>query len=368
MTRKIVVCGHLCLDLFPEMAHVPLQALSTPGRLFEVGGMRFSTGGCVSNTGLALHKLGSNVQLMATIGGDAIGQLTLQFLRNRDPRLIESIKVEPDLSSSYTVVLSPEHVDRIFLHCTGPNADFSLRDIDFSALLSGDIFHLGYPPILPRLYLDSGIELAAIMKSVKEAGLITSMDTSLPDANSSAGKADWRLILERSLPYVDIFVPSLEEILMMLRPQDFVIWQAGGRNFLNQSYLEVFANMLIAMGVAIAGIKLGEHGAFIKGASVHRLSQLQNGFLDIEHWADVSAYHPAFHVAVEGTTGAGDSAYAGLLHALVSQFSPPQSIQAACAVGACNVEVVDATSGIQEWQAIQKRIENGWKMLPALPK
>jgi sugar/nucleoside kinase (ribokinase family) len=367
VNRKIVVCGHLCLDLFPEMAHVPLQALSSPGSLFEVGEMRFSTGGCVSNTGLALHKLGSAVQLMATIGDDAIGELTLQFIRSRDPHLTEGIRIATATGSSYTVVLSPEHVDRIFLHCTGPNANFCSADVNFSLFSAGDMFHLGYPPILPRLYLDNGIELATIMKAAQDAGMITSMDTSLPDVNSPAGKAEWQLILERSLPFIDVFVPSLEETLFMLRPSDYERWRMNDRVFLTQAYVEALADSLAEMGVAIAGIKLGEFGAFVKGASVKRLTHLPDGFLDVRQWADVSAYHPAFAVQVEGTTGAGDSAYAGLLHALASQQTPQQCVEAACAVGACNVEAIDATSGIQEWNATKQRIHTGWQTLQDLP-
>ena len=36
------------------------QTLFQPGRMLEVGTVSFSTGGAVSNTGLAFHKLGIN--------------------------------------------------------------------------------------------------------------------------------------------------------------------------------------------------------------------------------------------------------------------------------------------------------------------
>lgn len=40
-----------------------------------------------------------------------------------------------------------------------------------------------------------------------------------PDPTSEAGRKDWNRILERVLPYVDIFLPSLEEILYMIDRQ-----------------------------------------------------------------------------------------------------------------------------------------------------
>ena len=71
---EIIVSGHLCMDLIPEMAHVPLDELATPGRIFAVGPLVMSTGGAVSNTGMDLHRLGIDVRLMASVGGDPLGR------------------------------------------------------------------------------------------------------------------------------------------------------------------------------------------------------------------------------------------------------------------------------------------------------
>ena len=70
----IIVSGHLCLDLLPRMDAVPLDSLNSPGRLFEVGALGFSTGGAVSNTGLALHRLGMNIRTHGECGRRFSGQ------------------------------------------------------------------------------------------------------------------------------------------------------------------------------------------------------------------------------------------------------------------------------------------------------
>ena len=48
-----------------------------PGRLLQIGPATFSTGGPVSNTGLALHRLGIATRLMGKVGDDLLGQAAL---------------------------------------------------------------------------------------------------------------------------------------------------------------------------------------------------------------------------------------------------------------------------------------------------
>ncbi|QRG70242.1 hypothetical protein [Brevibacillus choshinensis] len=57
---EVMVAGLVCLDIFPTVpAGKALSQFLLPGKLIEVGEAAVSTGGAVSNTGLALHRLGS---------------------------------------------------------------------------------------------------------------------------------------------------------------------------------------------------------------------------------------------------------------------------------------------------------------------
>jgi sugar/nucleoside kinase (ribokinase family) len=363
----VIVSGHLCLDLIPRMEHVPLGVLGAPGRLSEVGALDFATGGAVSNTGLALHRLGVNVRLMATVGEDLIGQVITRILEDRDPTLTQLITVASGQPGSYTIVLSPQRVDRIFLHCTGTNSVFGVANIDFSLLAGAKIFHLGYPPLLPRLMADDGAELQAIYQQAQAAGVVTSLDMTLPDPNGLGGQANWVEILRRTLPHTDIFLPSIEEILFMLRRTEYMAWRDNLRPHLTAEYLRAVADELLSMGVAIAGFKLGDLGLYLKIAGADRLRQLAPLNLPVEAWADRELYTPAYEVAVAGTTGAGDSAYAGFLAALLRGMTPDEASQWACAVGACNVEAADAASGIRTWEATAARMRAGWPTRQARP-
>lgn len=358
----IIVSGHLCIDLIPQMDHVPLEKLATPGRLFETGPLAVATGGAVSNTGLALHRLGVDVRLMATVGDDILGQTIINILKNRDERLAQSISVQPDQSSSYTVVLSPAKADRIFLHCPCTNSAFGVANIDFSLLSQARIFHLGYPPILPRLMANNGQELTEIYQRAKQAGVITSLDMTLPDPNGPSGQVDWMAILRNALPYVDIFVPSIEEIVFMMRRNDYNAWDGRVLEHLNADYLSHLADDLLSMGPSIVGFKLSEMGLYLKTADAAHIRQLDCLPLDANAWANVELYSPAFQVELVSTLGAGDSAYAGFLAALLRGMTPADAIRWACAVGAHNVEAADATSGVRTWTETQARIDSGWSL------
>lgn len=355
----VIVSGHLCLDMFPEMANVPLSTLSTPGRLYETGALSLSTGGAVSNTGLALHQLGVNVRLMSNVGDDFIGQAILHVIEGYAPHLSEYIRRQSGEPSSYTIVLSPEKVDRMFLHCTGTNRTFGADDVDYELLKRAKIFHLGYPALLPGLIVNEGKGLETIYQRAQASGVITSLDMALPDPKTLSGQVDWVGIFQRTLPYVDIFIPSIEEILFCLRHADYERWRGQLWEHLTQDYLAELADEIIGMGCAITGFKLGERGIYLKTADAERLGRIERIPLGQE-WATVQLWHPAFQVEVVGTTGAGDSAYAGFLTSLLHGLSPEAAVKMACAVGACNVEAPDATSGVRSWEATLARLDAGW--------
>jgi sugar/nucleoside kinase (ribokinase family) len=365
MPYEIIACGQMCLDLLPRMGNVTSDNLATTGKLFETGAMQISTGGSVANTGLALQRLGIKTGLMGLVGDDFIGRATIEFLRNREHQLGDHIHVEPNMSSSYTIVLAPDNQDRSFLHYFGTNNSFDYDKVDFDMIAQGDMFHLGYPTVLPKLFAHDGAGLAKIFKKVHDdLGLITSMDLSLPDPTQPSGQASWKTIFERTLPYVDIFIPSIEEIMLMLRRSDYEAWGSDLLSHLTANYLKELAQELLELGSAIVGFKLGESGLYLHTSSdENRLSFLDNINQPIAEWLDKTFWQPAFKVDVVGTTGAGDSAYAGFLSALYRGLDCHTCVKWACAVGACNVESFDSTSGVLGWEETAKRLSTDWKTL-----
>lgn len=377
----IVVAGHTCVDIIPtfdpsqappgnEQAH--LETLLIPGKLVNVGAAVLSTGGAVSNTGLALHRLGTAVRLVGKLGDDLFGQAILQLFQKVDQRLAEGMVIAPGEASSYTVVINPPGVDRVFLHCPGANDSFCAADITPAHLTGARIFHFGYPPLMKRMYADGGVELAQLLRQVKQAGLIVSLDMARPDPDSPAGKVDWAALLTRVLPWVDIFMPSLDEILFMLDRKRFNQLMATQPTAdqplpgVNSNLLDDLAGRLIGMGAAVVALKLGNQGLYVRTSAdpirmtgvCHRLG------LSLESWSDRELLAPCFKAHLVGTTGSGDATIAGFLTALNAGSSFEQAVTSAVAVGACSVEAADASSAIPSWNVVQQRIHSGWSQLP----
>lgn len=364
-----VAAGHICVDLHPNLSHLPAGQFSTlfqPGRLINTGPMHFSTGGSVSNTGLALHRLGVNTRLMGKLGQDFLADIVRGIAAGYDPRLPEGLTADPGVPTSYTVVITPPDLDRIFLHCPGANDAFTAADLNPEIIRQAAVFHFGYPPLMRHMYQQGGAELARVMRLAREAGAATSLDMAFPDPSSPAGRAPWLEILGSALPYVDIFQPSIEELLFMLRRQQYedLLQQTRGRilDALTPALLHDVSSQLLDMGTKIVALKLGDRGFYLRtsaiAAAIGRLP------LDASAWADVEVWAPCFRVQVVGTTGSGDATIAGLLAAMLRGFSPRQAVNMAVAVGACNVEAADATSGIRTWEDTLARLAAGWPRLP----
>lgn len=355
MTRTgAVVAGHICLDIIPELPAASLQSILEPGGVMMIGGAVMSTGGPVSNTGLNLHTLGIPVRLMAKVGDDEFGDITLSLMRKHDPALAQDMIVAPGESSSYTIVLSPQGADRTFLHCVGANRTYGADDVPYASLKSARLFHFGYPPVLERMFTNGGVELTDLFRRARETGVITSLDMALPDPNSPSGQVDWREILTRTLPHVDLFLPSLQELLFMVRRVQF-----DSGDYDDAIISEVAAEML-EFGARVVALKLGERGLYVRTGD--EVPGVDPGWFNRELWAPVFVPEP-----LVGTTGAGDATIAGFLAALLRGQSLEAALITAVAVGACNVEALDALSGVQPWEATQARIASGWARADVTP-
>ncbi len=366
---RAVVAGHLCLDLIPEIPpnRENITDVLQPGRLIEIGKMDLCTGGAVSNTGLALHRLGIPTRLICKVGDDPFGKIVRGIIQSHDPNLIEGIISHSEVSTSYSVILSLPGLDRIFLHHPGANHDFCAADIDFEMVSSADLFHFGYPPLMRRIYEEDGQELVKIFQRVRRLGLTTSLDMSYPDPETEAGKTNWIDFFRSVLPYTDIFSPSIEELLLMLKPARYAALLKRGAIIpqVNPALLHELSDELISLGVRIVLIKLGEMGLYLRTNGLPAISSMGKARpSEIAAWVNQEYWVASFKVQVRGTTGAGDATIAGFLAAFLRRLNPKEAARFAVAVGACNVEARDALSGIMTWEETTDRVNKGWAQNP----
>jgi len=363
-TGEVIVAGHICLDLIPQL-HGPANV--RPGHLAKIGPALLSTGGAVANTGLALHKLGVPVRLMGKIGNDAFGNIVLDLLRRAGPRLAEDMLIGAGETTSYSVVVNPPNQDRTFWHCTGANDTFCADDVPYDRLAGARFFHFGYPPIMARMFAGGGKELAEMLRRVREKGLASGLDFAQPDPESDAGKVDWPALLRHVLPNVDVVFPSIDELLFMLDRPTFEASRISPES-LQISTVQRLAAQLLDMGAAVAVIKLGEFGLYVRTSdNPSRLEDFcQRLSLDAMGWLSQELYVPCFRASeVVGTTGSGDCTIAGFVASMMAGSDVYAAARSAVAVGAFSVEAADATGGIRPWADVKSRLAAAWDSLPS---
>jgi len=363
---EVVVAGHVCLDLVCRVA--PGRLALEPGGLVEVHDTRLATGGAVSNTGLALQRLGVRTRLMGTVGDDALGDLLRAALRRGGARDVSGIATVPGAATSYTMVLTPPDGERMFLHEPGANTAFDADTIDLDLVDGARLLHFGYPPLMLRLYRDGGEALAELLRGVRGRGATVSLDMAMPDPASASARADWRAILGRSLVHTDVFMPSFEELLVLLREPEAAEGtpRHGGRAAGDgPARVSRLAGELIAMGARMVLFKMGAEGVYLRTGDAASLRRMGRGRPeDVAAWAGRELWAPSLKADVVNTVGAGDATCAGFIAALLRGLGPEEALRTAAAVGAYCVEAPDASGGVPSWQACRRRLGAGWPANP----
>ena len=367
--KKIISAGLICLDITPVFRNAPvdrIDALLKPGTVVETAAADIHTGGSVANTGLAMKLLGADVVLMGKIGKDDFGAI----LKNQLAEYISTehmIEVEGE-NTSYSVILAPNGIDRMFLHCPGANNTFSAEDPDYGVIEGADLFHFGYPPHMRAMFRNHGDELVRMFAKVDALGVATSLDMAVVDEHAESGGVDWTEILKRTLPHVDFFVPSAEELAFMIDRPLYRRWEnaATGRDpteVLKVEEIENLAETLLSWGAKIVLIKCGKRGLYVAGGEAEPLARLGDKLrINLAGWRGVRHFEKSYRPEkVLSGTGAGDTAIAAFLYAVMEGYSWKECAQLAAAEGACCVERYDAISGLRTLKELQERIANGWE-------
>jgi sugar/nucleoside kinase (ribokinase family) len=203
------------------------------------------------------------------------------------------------------------------------------------------------------MFANDGEQLTELFRRMKSLGLTTSLDMAFIDPSSPAGQANWHQILKNTLPFVDIFLPSLDEILFMTGQELDMP--------LSASLLSNVSKELLEMGTKIVVLKLGDRGLYLHTAS----ASVQNGLgrarpSNLMTWGNFESWQPCFEVEVAGTSGSGDATIAGFLAAILYDLSPSKALTAALAAGAFGVEAKDQQNKTRSWEDTWLRINSGW--------
>lgn len=264
--------------------------------------MQLTTGGIVSNSGITLARLGMRTAAFTYVGDDQWAE----FVRSRyeaegidTSRLLTHTKT----GTSTTVALIADSGERTFLHAVGApkllNKGAFLSQLDFFA--QSHAMLLGYISLLPSLQDD----LPEVLGALRGVNCMTAVD-----ASGTGGTLDE---VAPSLPFMDIYVPSLGE----------ATHQTGLTN------PEQIINAYRAAGATgVVGVKLGKDGALLSASSGEPVEI-----------APVTPPGP-----VIDTTGAGDSFIGGLVCGMLRGMSLAEAGRLAAACGARCVTALGATT------------------------
>jgi len=369
---EVVAAGHTCLDLIPAFTidgHVEkLTEVLVPGKMINMGECVVVGGGPVTNAGVSIRRLGVKTELIGKVGNDDFGKEILSWYEEHEGHF-QGIKAVDGESTSYTIAICIPGIDRFYLHHCGANDTFGYDDMNFDLVRRAKLMLFGYPPWMRKLYENEGRELTRILKRTRELGTTTALDLSLPDVDGYGRRVDWLAILREWVPLSDIMVPSAEELFYFLYREKFLAKKAklGPKesvlDHLTVKEISTAGCDLIEMGAAIAMVKCGHRGLYVRTAGKDRLRRMgAAGCSNLENWGDRELWFPVYEEEkFVGALGSGDSAIAGFLSAFVWNRSLESCLRYANAAGSMNVTVPDGLTWNKGFDDLTRRITGGWK-------
>lgn len=200
----LTIAGELNLDLIlyglPAQMELERELLAT--------GFRATLG---SSSAIVAHNaasLGASVAFTTLVGTDDFGRIALDRLRAAGVDTSHAA-THSTIATGVTILL-PHGEHRHILTYPGTIAALTVADLDFDFLTQARHFHLS------SLYLQRGLQasLPDLLRRLKQAGLTISLDTNDDPDNL------WGAPLPEVLPYVDVFLPSEDELCRMTNRTD----------------------------------------------------------------------------------------------------------------------------------------------------
>lgn len=310
-----VACvGILVADVIAK----PVDKIPGAGLLERISSIQTYSGGCAMNAGIDMAKIGIDVAVLGKVGDDSFGRFLRDELSKFDLN-DEGVVTDYENQTSASVVLSSSSGERSFLHTVGANKTFCYDDINWDVIEKSKIVFVAGTMLMDKF---DGEDCARFLKRCKEMGKTTVLDT----AWDSTGR--WMSVLEASMPYIDVFLPSIDEAIELS----------------GETEPTKIADKFFSMGVKSCAIKLGSEGCYLRET------------VDSEE-----IRIPRFTVKAVDTTGAGDSFCAGFLSGMVKGLSFKECGILANAVGAHCVMAMGASTGIVSYDKLCQFIKENTK-------
>jgi len=305
----------------------PVSAIPPGQDLAILDEIRITVAGTAAGTSVDLAKLGMEVYAVGAIGSDELGNFLLTTMERYGINTTGLVK-KSGVQTSATMLPIRPNGERPALHVPGANAELVLSDIDMDLIASADYLHVGGTPLLTKL---DGKPLREVFRNARDHGVVTTYDLLAMPVPDLAAK------VKAVLPYVDYFMPGLDEAQMLsgLSERDEVC-----RFFLDE-------------GAGTVVFKMGGEGSL--------LARYENGSLQVTRV-------PATQVKVVDSTGCGDSYCAGFIAGLARGWSEKDAARLGAACGALVIQGLGSDAGIVDFDETVKYMESADWIMDEEPK
>ncbi|MCB0158254.1 MAG: sugar kinase [Caldilineaceae bacterium] len=169
--------------------------------------IRITVAGTAAGTSIDMAKLGLNVLAMGALGKDELGNFVVNTMQSYG---IDTARLrrKDGVQTSATMLPIRPNGDRPALHVPGANGELTWEDLDLDAIARADFLHMGGTSLMPKF---DGEPTVRVLRYAKEHGVTTTFDLVAID------RPDLLDLIEPCLPYIDYFMPGLDEARMMCK-------------------------------------------------------------------------------------------------------------------------------------------------------
>lgn len=312
MRHDVSVIGLYILDVLGR----PVSRIPDRGNVDFIEEIRLTVAGTAGGTVVDTAKLGLRSLAVGAVGDDEKADWVLMTLQKHGVD-ISGMQRVAGVPTSATILNVRPNGDRPALHVRGASDHFDVPPEMYDAVFDAPIVHLGGTGLLRRL---DGPASITLLREAKARGRVVTFDLIAASAETAA-------VVIPLLPFIDYFMPSLEE----------------ARDMSGQSTPEDCASFYLDHGATACVFTLGAEGAYYAHTDGTRLAS------------------PAYDIRVVDTTGCGDAFDAGFIAALHHRMDVETSLRFAQAAAGLVASGLGSDAGIVSFDGTMETMRT-WKI------
>ena len=297
--HDVSVVGLYCIDVLGR----PVTAIPEGGNATFIDQIRLTVAGTAGGTIVDCAKLGLDALAVGAVGDDEKGRFVLDTLEGFG---ISTGRMQrhKGVHTAASILNVRPNGERPCLHVRGASDVLLLTEADYPEVLDARFVHMGGNGLLGRM---DGTPTASLLEAAKRLGRTTTFDLIFATAELMEK-------LRPAMPFVDYFVPSIEEATALCGRTDPL---DAARFFLD-------------LGVGTCVLTMGGDGCVVINAdTVIRL--------------------PAHDIDVVDTTGCGDAFTAGFIAGLHRGWDLERAARLGGTCGALVAGGLGSDAGIIDW-------------------